>query len=1005
MAVIFTKARANYKGTIKVMQITAHLRSIIELIVAKPTVLLVAPTGSGKSIGVPAAIAAIGSKVLVSAPTRTAAISLAAYQSTIQAKSKSGVTVGYAADAEIHYDESTNIVYATSGHVRKKMLSYFDDGQVAPITFCDVLFVDEIHSGSLDNTVIVSLWMTAASAGVTVPRLLLASATPIPLEIQPAPSVYTVKLNNYPVDIIYDTTDYKHDKVLAVAARKAAMIHNENLPSAKNKGHILVFAAGSSEVQRIAQDIREELTRTKTISSAKIIPVFGALRQEDIATIYDETPVNIRKIIIATNIAETAITIDELGYVVDSLYEKRAETSKNGGLRLTTRMISKDSAKQRLGRTGRTMPGKCYRLCTEATFNTLEDHRPAEIDRVPIYEVVMDIMGVGLDPAIILPQSSQTKITSSIALLNKLGMINDDNVVTDIGLFAAYFPISVRNTRFIWDWDERKLPLFVGIVLACLMDNFGPSYFWVPRKEPGENPEDYRLKIAAHMDKYMSKYTGPSDLDTCINLWLDLTKNIGGYDHHSRALGRYCQDNSLNNKQIKELLKSVKQSVLGARRYGLKFKEGNFTREGAMKQVLDSLHKAYPDRVMYNQRGESYYSPDTRESYRLDRNMIGTYNANPPTALIAINTTEIMSGGRSNRVISFAVATDKYDPDIAAKSADRSKTRPRTTQSANPISIRATTTIDINDDLLDSLLGIIPSDTKTTDGTDNFDILDSLVPNTTSSSEPKDDKVDEVVKDQVVKDQVVDEVVVDQVVDASDLNPRFKISKIKTGAKTLNLVNDHDLYIGTYQRGLNYFVAVKDAGYENALGYFDANDSNQVAFAWCCASAQLQCHIYTNAESALTDTVGGYGAAVYIIDDASKQEQLDAFVESNAATMVFADGLFDESYMEYLAAGINNVANYEDIKAAVMWVMDDSGVLVTALSKIWPKTLYNVVTSNQNIKSRLVDIKHKLYISKLPMGVATTDLPPYDSDATNDAKVWSSVKINAKTGDWIWNAR
>ena len=78
--------------------------------------------------------------------------------------------IGYAAEGNINYSSETMIIYATSGHIRRKMLSYFSKGKISPLDFTNILMVDEIHSGSLDNTIILSLWMKAASSHITVPR-------------------------------------------------------------------------------------------------------------------------------------------------------------------------------------------------------------------------------------------------------------------------------------------------------------------------------------------------------------------------------------------------------------------------------------------------------------------------------------------------------------------------------------------------------------------------------------------------------------------------------------------------------------------------------------------------------------------------------------------------------------------------------------------------------------------------------------------------------------------
>lgn len=119
------------------MLIASHLPSIVKLISTNDTVSIVAATGSGKSVGVPAAIASAGARCFVTVPTRTAATSLAEYQRLLQQAASPGSDVrklvGYAAEGDINYSSATRIAYVTGGHARRKMLSYFSDGVASPI--------------------------------------------------------------------------------------------------------------------------------------------------------------------------------------------------------------------------------------------------------------------------------------------------------------------------------------------------------------------------------------------------------------------------------------------------------------------------------------------------------------------------------------------------------------------------------------------------------------------------------------------------------------------------------------------------------------------------------------------------------------------------------------------------------------------------------------------------------------------------------------------------------
>lgn len=650
------------------MQIAPHLPDIIKLISTHPDVLVEAPTGSGKSVGIPAAIASTGSRCFVTVPTRTAAISLAEYQRVLQRAANPAADVdrlvGYAAEGNVNYGPNTKIAYVTGGHARRKMLSYFSKGIASPINFCDVLMVDEVHSGSIDTTMIISLWVKAASSGVSVPRLVIATATPVPIAITPPPVVYTVNLAAFPITYEYLDRDIDLDDpngtLYTEAARIAAKLHQTTPIS---NGHILIFAPGSAEVESIDASLRELLKAPIAGKAVTIIPAFAALKQEDIALIYGETSPNERKIVIATNIAEMSITIPDIGYVIDTMVEKRAETSQSGGFRLATHYISKDSAKQRAGRTGRTRPGVCYRLCTEPFYIKLEEHRPPEIERVPIYDVIMELMDVGLAPETVIQGIDPQRIVQAIQLLTRLGMITTTPTgitVTAMGHFAPKFHISVRNAAFLWKWIEAKYPIFPGIVTAVLIDSYGPSYFWIPRKRTDMDTEDYNELVRAHKEKYFSKYLGYNDLETSLNMWNNLMETTGGINAQQRAIVQWARDNSINNKKIRELLMIIQQCVNAANKEGYPVTIAPFTTNGVMTAARPILLSVYSDVTFIHRRDTTYFSPITRSECRLDnRNSVNRLIENPPKGVIALSVAEIKIARGSFCVIGFAVDTDK----------------------------------------------------------------------------------------------------------------------------------------------------------------------------------------------------------------------------------------------------------------------------------------------------------------------------------------------------------
>ena len=752
------------------MLISQHLPAIVNAIHKNPTVFVVAGTGSGKSIGVPAAIAATGSRCFVVVPTRTAAISLAQYQTILQKKVTPNLNpnfVGYAAEGNIQYTDETRIAYVTGGHVRKKMLSYFSKGTVKPMNFCDVLFVDEIHSGTLDTTIIISLWMKARALRAAMPRLVLASATPVPLAIIPKPVVYTVETRGFHIDIRYHNRDLDIDDINGTLYIEAARIaYDFHRNSAISDGHILIFAPGSKEVELMMAQLTQLAATAIPGKRLTIVPAFGALKQEDIELIYSQTAPDERKAVIATNIAETAITITDIGFVVDTVTEKRAETSQSGGFRLATHYISKDSAKQRAGRTGRTRPGIAYRMITQESFDRLEEHRPPEIQRVPIYETIMELLDVGLVPEETIIGIEARRVQQAVQLLNQLGMVQQvDNtiVVTDMGHFAPKFSLSVRNAAFLWLWLQAGHPLFPGAVVASLIDSYGPSYFWLPRRNRELADTDYRAILEAHKDKYFGQYIGYSDLETALNMWSDMVKTIG-VNADVDVAARWSRDHSMNNKKIRELLQIVRQSVGTLKALGHQVAIGPFTTAGVTNAARPLLIKPYSDRVMFGDGRGSFFNPVTREQYRLDnRDALNQFGERPPKGIIALVTAEIQGQRSALRIVSFAV-----DTEVDAQGqpiVERTQRGPRGPRSVVPLPAADTTDINAALDLL-ATLGLasttvaVSSEPVAAQDENPFDLLATLQPATTTTVTPI-----------VVNPVVVNPVVVKPVIPVTRITP------------------------------------------------------------------------------------------------------------------------------------------------------------------------------------------------------------------------------------------
>ena len=695
------------------MKIDPHLPEILQTVSDNIITAVVAAPGTGKSIGIPYIVASTGSRIFISVPTVTAARSLYSYQKYLHPE----IRVGYAAEGTVAYDDRSQIVYVTAGHLRRKMIAYFnrtDDGavEISPIDFCDVLMIDEVHSGMLDNSVNIDLWKFAAKNGVSVPRLILSSATldtgatgPLamfPASEFPAPAVYQIDIKAFPIETRYARRDYDPDdnELYTDMAKWIEEVHNSKAP-----GDILVFAPGKNEVEDIIRDLT-----SKSLRNVILVPAYAALSSEDINRIYQPTPRGMRKIIVATNIAEAAITIDDIAFVFDSMTEKQAETSMSGGLRLVLSHISQSSADQRRGRTGRTRPGVAIRMITEEGFSKLQSQRVPEIKRVPIYTVIMELLKAGLRPVDVLSEIEPTRVGHAVKFLSRLGLINPaTEEPTQGGDFVTHFPLGIRNATALWKWSQTGLPMFPAIATLAMIDCYGPSYMYYPRANIGEPP----INNEEHRQKYFEQFRGRSDVDTLVNIWNKMMEDLEGPDARANDVLRWCRKNSMNHKKIREVLQIVRQcmSACGSLetqpREGLEPKTlnceaGPFTREGLMNNIRPILTDVYSDMVMalsprFAGKGKPIYihggiqgaleTPFKAEDYILDRMALNTLALDPPPFIIAIISAEIQTKARPLHTVSVALDLSGPPPGypVARKTLPRLEQIVPTAQRRTPL--------------------------------------------------------------------------------------------------------------------------------------------------------------------------------------------------------------------------------------------------------------------------------------------------------------------------------
>ena len=420
--------------------------------------IITAPTGSGKTVKVPFRLVTDYNKIFVSIPTKISVKN--AYEYLIKDKNilrEDKNLIGYAAGAQqegINYDEDSVLVYATTGHIKNKMLFYLSKRQ--DIDFCDLLIVDESHDESFDTSLIMFLYNYYLKIREDKPltRLLLMTATNVDYPFNPIiTDRYDIKLDRkYNTDIVY------YDKNVSKNQVNDAIIEIFNNYQKKVKGHILIFVAGKSDINYIIKSLQSVVN-----SNSVLIELHSKS-----TNVVNNNIGGKRKIFVATNVAETSITIEGVGFVIDSLLHKvNKEPILDGSIKLVTDYISKNNAIQRAGRTGRTMDGICVRVCTEDFYNNLPEYMSKEIDRLPIHRMILDLYSYNLDPYDIIPKQYKDKLDQSVLYLYNLKLLSKKGI-TKIGKICNLSPFGFKHTLLIINSCDKLRHSM--IIIVALME-------------------------------------------------------------------------------------------------------------------------------------------------------------------------------------------------------------------------------------------------------------------------------------------------------------------------------------------------------------------------------------------------------------------------------------------------------------------------------------------------------------------------------------------------------
>ena len=428
------------------------------------SLVVTAPPGAGKSTLLPLTILSSlgeGEKILMLEPRRLAARQIAERMAQMLGE-QMGETVGYRVRFESRVSKRTRIEVLTEGILTRMIV---DDATLDGVS---VVIFDEFHERSINSDLALALTRQAQQIIRPDLKIVIMSATIDASNICAALQAPLIESEGrmFPVELHYADEDTDPRDIAAAAASTTIEAYK------KYEGDILVFLPGQAEIERCyellsksqhlnisggalvssAQTTPQPITTT-TPHHLTIHPLYGNLSPEDQRRAIAPSAPGERKIVIATPIAETSITIEGVRVVIDAgLCRQVVFDARTGLSHLETVRISMDMATQRMGRAGRVAEGVCYRLWTKASEHLMAEQRKPEIEEADLAPMVLDTAAFGESDAETLPwltMPPRAGVFKAKELLTALGAIDKNGNITSIGKRMATLPCHPRIARMI----------------------------------------------------------------------------------------------------------------------------------------------------------------------------------------------------------------------------------------------------------------------------------------------------------------------------------------------------------------------------------------------------------------------------------------------------------------------------------------------------------------------------------------------------------------------------
>ena len=507
---------------------------ILRLVAENNVVVIVGETGSGKTTQLTQFLHEDGyskfGQIACTQPRRVAAVSIAKRVAD-EMGVKLGDEVGYVIRFEDVSSSKTLIKYMTDGVLLRESL-------VDPVLDrYSVIIMDEAHERSLNTDVLFGV-LKGILAKRNDLRVIVTSATMDSAKFSKyfgGCPVLNVSGRTFQVDVSFmrsNPQDY-----VAAAVSHAFKVH-----MTEEKGDILIFMTGQDDVECTCDLLRKKVEEHDGAPPIVVLPIYSQLPADLQAKVFEQ--LSVRKCVVATNIAETSLTIHGIRYVIDSGFAKQKNYSSAAGLdTLLVRPISQAAATQRSGRAGRTTDGKCWRLYSEVSYNIeMPTMTVPEIQRTNLSNVILLLKSMGFNDVLafkFMDRPPVDNFTHALSQLWFLRAINNDGTLTDLGQEMAKFPLDPSLAKMLLMGDKFHCIDEVTIIVSMLSV---PPVFYKPKGKEEE------------ADSKREKFIIPeSDHLTLLNvfkLWFNVGKHCATERERDSARAKWAKENYLHNVSL-----------------------------------------------------------------------------------------------------------------------------------------------------------------------------------------------------------------------------------------------------------------------------------------------------------------------------------------------------------------------------------------------------------------------------------------------------------------------